>query len=159
MAVETCRRTGRSSPHTGATEAPAPWFGRLALLTTTALALALASCAVVRPVAGPPPAAPASVPFQEGIASWYGPGFAGRRTASGEVFDPSKMTAAHPTLPFGTWVRVVHAASAREVVVRINDRGPDVPGRVIDLSRAAAEALGIVQSGVAPVRLFLVDPP
>lgn len=86
-----------------------------------------------------------------GTASWYGPGFAGRRTASGDVFDPSALTAAHLTLPFGTRVRVTNLANGRSVVVRINDRGPYVAGREIDLSRAAARRLGI--DGTARVRL------
>jgi hypothetical protein len=89
----------------------------------------------------------------EGLASWYGPGFAGRRTASGEVFDPSLLTAAHKTLPFGTRVRVVNLENGRSVDVRITDRGPFKPGRVIDLSRAAAEAIGMIGSGVAQVRV------
>lgn len=92
----------------------------------------------------------------EGFASWYGPGFAGRRTASGEVFDPTQLTAAHRTLPFGTQLRVTNLANGRSVVVRINDRGPFKPGRIIDLSRAAAEQLGMIGSGTAQVRLELL---
>lgn len=91
-----------------------------------------------------------------GDASWYGPGFAGRLTASGEVFDPSELTAAHKTLPFNTRVRVTNLTNGRTVVVRINDRGPFKPGRVIDLSRAAAERIGLVRAGIAPVRLELL---
>ena len=86
-----------------------------------------------------------------GIASWYGPGFHGRRTASGERFNTQAMTAAHKTLPFGTRVRVTSAATGKEVVVRINDRGPFIAGRIIDLSRAAALALGFV--GIKQVEL------
>jgi rare lipoprotein A len=89
-----------------------------------------------------------------GLASWYGEPFHGRRTASGEVFDMNELTAAHKTLPFGTRVRVRHASTGKEVTVRINDRGPHVPGRIIDLSQAAASALGIVQSGVGRVVLL-----
>ncbi|WP_428293691.1 septal ring lytic transglycosylase RlpA family protein [Hydrogenophaga sp.] len=91
---------------------------------------------------------------ERGIASWYGEKFQGRRTASGESFDMNDFTAAHKTLPFGTRVRVRHATTGREVTVRINDRGPFTKGRVIDLSRAAAEAIGIIQAGVAPVIVF-----
>ncbi|MBX2987402.1 MAG: septal ring lytic transglycosylase RlpA family protein [Bdellovibrionaceae bacterium] len=80
-----------------------------------------------------------------GGASWYGPGFAGRRTASGEIFNPSEMTAAHKTLPLGTKVKVTY--EGKSVVVRINDRGPYVNGRVLDLSKAAAQKLGLVQDG------------
>ena len=89
--------------------------------------------------------------IQRGPASWYGPGFHGRLTASGERFNSSAMTAAHRTLPFGTRVRVEHASSGRSVVVRINDRGPYAGRRIIDLSRASAQALGI--GGVATVTL------
>jgi rare lipoprotein A len=88
---------------------------------------------------------------QRGPASWYGPGFHGRLTASGERFNALAMTAAHRTLPFGTRVRVKHANSGRSVVVRINDRGPHAHGRIIDLSRASAQVLGI--GGVATVTL------
>jgi len=91
-----------------------------------------------------------------GIASWYGPGFSGRPTASGETFNPNAMTAAHRSLPFGTKVRVTNAHTGQSVVVRINDRGPFVRGRVIDLSAAAARAIGLVGSGVAPVRIDVV---
>jgi len=96
---------------------------------------------------------------QEGRASWYGPGFAGRRTANGEVFDPSQLTAAHRELPFDTLVRVHNLGNGRSVVVRINDRGPFKGNRVIDLSRAAAEAIGMVSSGVADVRLEVLTLP
>jgi rare lipoprotein A len=90
-----------------------------------------------------------------GQASWYGEPFHGRRTASGEIFNMNEFTAAHKTLPFGTRVRVRHATTGREVTVRINDRGPFTPGRVIDLSRAAAAAIGLIQTGVGPVVLVL----
>lgn len=93
--------------------------------------------------------------IERGIASWYGPGYAGNRTASGEVFDPDAITAAHKTLPFGTRITVVHLGNGREVTVRINDRGPFVRGRVIDLSRAAAERIGMIDEGLAEVRLIL----
>jgi rare lipoprotein A len=85
------------------------------------------------------------------MASWYGPGFHGRRTASGETFNAGALTAAHRTLPFGTRVKVTNATNGRSVVVRINDRGPYVRGRVIDLSRAAARAIGM--SGTARITL------
>jgi rare lipoprotein A len=88
---------------------------------------------------------------QSGGASWYGPGFQGRRTANGERFNTHALTAAHRSLPFGSRVRVTNTSNGRSVVVRINDRGPFVGGRVIDLSKASARAIGI--SGVAKVRL------
>ncbi len=96
---------------------------------------------------------------EEGLASWYAGKFQGRRTASGEIFDTNQMTAAHKTLPFGTRVRVRNLDNGREVVVRINDRGPFVEGRVIDLSRAAAEAIEMTGSGLARVRVEIVERP
>ncbi len=88
-----------------------------------------------------------------GVASFYGAAFADRPTANGERFDPHAMTAAHRTLPFGTRVRVTNLENGRQVVVRINDRGPYRKGRVLDLSRAAARKLGFVEDGVAQVRI------
>ena len=90
-----------------------------------------------------------------GVASWYGPGFAGHRTASGESFNPREYTAAHRTLPFGSRVRVT--MNGRSVVVRINDRGPFAAGRVIDLSQAAAEEIGLRRAGSGRVELALLD--
>jgi len=91
-------------------------------------------------------------PYREsGGASWYGPGFHGRITASGERFNTNDLTAAHKTLPFGTRVRVTNTANGKSVVVRINDRGPFIQGRIIDLSRAAAERLDMLKSGTADV--------
>jgi rare lipoprotein A len=91
-----------------------------------------------------------------GHASYYGNEFAGRRTANGEIFNPSAMTAAHRTAAFGSRVKVTHLGNGREVVVRINDRGPWGRGRVIDLSYAAARQIGLHKSGVAKVRLSLI---
>ena len=88
-----------------------------------------------------------------GQASWYGADFQGKLTASGEPFDMTELTAAHPTLPFGTQVRVINPKNGRSVVVRINDRGPYAGQRIIDLSRKAAELLGIKARGVGRVRL------
>jgi rare lipoprotein A len=88
---------------------------------------------------------------QRGVASWYGLTFHGRRTASGERFDMNALTAAHPTLPFGTRVRVLNPRNGRSIEVRINDRGPHVRGRIIDLSHAAARTLGILGWGAATV--------
>jgi len=95
--------------------------------------------------------------LERGHASWYGSQFHGRRTASGENYDKYALTAAHKTLPFGTIVRVRSLALGREVDVRINDRGPFSPGRVIDVSQAAAEALGLVGSGGGEVSLKVAD--
>ncbi len=94
--------------------------------------------------------------IERGIASWYGPGFQGKATASGEIFDTNQLTAAHKKLPFGTIVEVVNLDNGRKVRVRINDRGPFVRGRIIDLSKAAAERIDLVRSGTAPVKLYRV---
>ena len=93
--------------------------------------------------------------IERGHASWYGPRFHGRRTASGERYDQQAMTAAHKTLPFGSLVRVRSLVTGKEIDVRINDRGPFVRGRVIDVSRAAAEALGMMGLGVKQVLLLV----
>jgi len=89
----------------------------------------------------------------EGVASWYGPGFHGQRTANGETYDQHRLTAAHPTWPLGTRARVTNLDNGRSVTVRINDRGPYVDGRVLDLSYAAARALGMVESGTCTARI------
>ena len=127
--------------------------------------LLLASCAKKpQPVTAPRgrPAPPAAVPGQtdEGLASWYGgkDGFEGKPTASGEIFDGAKMTAAHRTLPLGTWVDVVNTENEKSARVRINDRGPFVKGRILDLSHAAAVILGVVGPGIAPVKITVVEP-
>lgn len=92
-----------------------------------------------------------------GVASWYGPGFHGRQTANGERYNMYELTAAHKILPFGTRLRVTHLGTGRSLVVRVNDRGPFVEGRIIDLSFTAARQLGIVGSGTARVRLEALD--
>jgi rare lipoprotein A len=97
-------------------------------------------------------------PFQVGTASWYGQIFDGKPTASGEPYDMYDMTAAHLTLPMGSYVRVTNLRNGRSVVVRVNDRGPIVPGRIIDLSYGAAQALEFRQRGLQRVRLDLVNP-
>ena len=90
---------------------------------------------------------------EEGEASWYGPGLYGRKTASGEVLRPGTLTAAHRTLPFGTCLRVTNLENGRVVEVRVNDRGPYAGGRIVDVSEAAARALGMRGKGVTRVRL------
>ena len=92
-----------------------------------------------------------------GAASWYGPKFHGRTTASGEPFDMHDLTAAHPTLPFGTQVRVTNQKNGKSVIVRINDRGPFVKNRVLDLSRKAAQLIGLIQSGVGRVKIEVLE--
>src|SRR3954471_20345474 len=113
--------------------------------TALAITAVLLGCALATPAA-----AEETQPIQTGAASWYGPGFHGKRTANGETFNTSDLTAAHKTLPFGTKVRVTNERTGKSVVVRINDRGPYAHGRVIDLSKAAA-AVGI--AGVGQVSL------
>lgn len=90
---------------------------------------------------------------QRGVASWYGRKFHGRKTSNGEVYDMYEMTAAHKTLPMGTRVKVTHLGNGRQIIVRINDRGPFVAGRIIDLSYGAAKQLGIVDTGTAQVQI------
>lgn len=100
---------------------------------------------------------PKGEPFiQEGLASWYGAEFHGRPTSSKEIYDMNDLTAAHPTLPFGTFVMVTNLNNGRSTIVRINDRGPFVPGRIIDLSYAAAKVIGAIGPGVVPVRLEVI---
>jgi len=121
----------------------------LALCALVAVLLAVAGCRSERP---PPP--PGGV--ERGIASWYGGKFQGRPTASGEIFDTHQLTAAHRSLPFQTRVEVVNLDNGRRVVVRINDRGPFVRGRIVDLSYAAARQLGMVGPGTARVELHVL---
>jgi rare lipoprotein A len=96
-----------------------------------------------------------TAPVGEGIASYYGGALRGNRTASGERFDPAAFTAAHRTLAFGTCLRVENLDNGRSVQVRINDRGPFVQGRIVDVSEAAARALDFIEHGVTRVKLFL----
>jgi rare lipoprotein A len=123
------------------------------------LSLVLAGGAAAQAPVGPLPEPLATTPSPEpelerGKATWYGPKFHGRRTSSGERFDMNELTAAHETLPFGTRVRVRNVANGREVVVRINDRTHRVGDRIIDLSKAAAAALGFLKAGAAQVVLI-----
>lgn len=129
------------------------------LLGTAVLLAALAAPSAAqeadRPEVAPlDPAQSLDNELGRGRASWYGARFHGRRTSSGERFDMNDLTAAHGTLRFGTRVRVRNVANGREVVVRINDRGPRARNRIIDLSKAAAAALGFLQAGEAPVVLI-----
>jgi len=113
----------------------------------------VASCAKVERVLIP-------VNKEKGMASWYGPGFHGRKTANGERFNQGAMTAAHKKLPFHTWVKVINRDNDKSVIVRINDRGPFKPGRIIDLSKRAAKEIGMIGAGTAKVIIFyLKDEP
>ncbi len=113
--------------------------------------------AIATPVEAQPEEPRTGAIIGTGTASFYGKRFAGRMTASGERFDPTELTAAHKTLPFGTRVLVTNPRTGQSVTVRINDRGPYARGRMIDLSRAAAEEIGLVQSGHGTVELSLAD--
>jgi rare lipoprotein A len=134
---------------------PEPRPARLApvLATVAALAALLAAAPT-----GQGPTFPDTVPewVQQGPVSWYGPGFHGRRTANGEIFDTHELTMAHRSLDFGSEVRVTNLENGRTVVVRVNDRGPYIRGRVADLSHAAARALGFVDDGVVKARIELL---
>lgn len=134
---------------------------RTALVVVVGGAVLLSGCHRKRTVrVPPPPSAPAAVENNEtGLASWYGHPYHGRPSSSGEIYDMEQMTAAHRTLPFGTWVRVHDLDNAKSVDVRINDRGPFVDGRIIDLSHAAAQAIGMIGPGTAQVRLEILSLP
>jgi rare lipoprotein A len=141
----------------------------ISLSTRTVQADALlsrpAATTVASPILSPTPPVSQSVrvgrkrpvDLLRGVASWYGTVFNGRRTASGEVFDMNAMTACHPTLPFGTRVRVVDTANHKSVVVRITDRGYLYDGRVIDLSYGAAKKLEMTETGLAPVKIEVLS--
>lgn len=130
-----------------------------------ACALALAGCAkrhnAQLPRSHAPSHAPATPPKsgETGLASWYGHPYDGRQAANGEIYDMETLVAAHRTLPFGTWVRVVNLDNGKTVDVRIIDRGPFVDGRIIDLSHAAAEKIDLIGPGIANVRLDIISAP
>jgi rare lipoprotein A len=130
---------------------------RQALIVISCLALLLSSCGEKRSVRAAVP--PAVNGIEVGIASWYGHPYHGRTSASGEVYDMEQLTAAHRTLPFGTLVRVVNLENEKMVDVRINDRGPFIDERIIDLSHAAAQAIDLIGPGVARVRLEVLLAP
>ena len=134
---------------------------RIAWMVVPALVLALPGCAARPPSATPTGVRPGMLEVREGLASYYGPGFDGRTTASGVRFDMNAMVAAHPTYPFGTVVRVTNLTNNRAVEGRILDRGPakgpQAAGVVIDLSYGAAQALGFIQDGLTRVRLEVLQ--
>lgn len=134
---------------------------RRILITALALAVAGTGCARRKhkrlvPV---PPGPPAIGSTETGVASWYGRPYHGRASASGEIYDMEKLTAAHRTLPFHTWVRVYDLDNGKDVEVRITDRGPFIDGRVIDLSHAAARAIEMIGPGVAKVKIEIIRTP
>jgi len=126
-------------------------FFYLKLISLTLMLIFLPACRSNKPELSPTPGY-----TETGLASWYGPGFHGQKTSSLEVYNMHDLTAAHRTLPFGTMVMVTNLANGRNVNVRINDRGPFVKNRIIDLSYAAARMLGIVGSGTARVRVEVI---
>lgn len=123
---------------------------KLRVTVLAVLAVVVYGC---RTTAPPPPKAPEAL---HGVASWYGEEFAGRTTANGEIFDPALLTAAHRTLPFGTVLDITNAKTQQTVRVRINDRGPFIGGRIIDLSYGAAQRIGLIEPGIGEVDIKLV---
>jgi len=123
------------------------------------LALALVSGCAVPMSKVPPPSLPKSPVSQTGVASWYGPGFHGKSTASGAIYDQNDFTAAHQTLPLGTKVMVTNLENGSTTEVLVNDRGPFAKGRIIDLSYAAAQSIDMLGPGTALVRLDVIDSP
>jgi rare lipoprotein A len=142
---------------TGRSGSPQPRTRHLA--AAALVALALSACGgnpKPKAYVFPPPESPAVGTTAEGIASWYGPGYDGKRTSSGEVYDQDALTAAHSTWAFGTRARVTLLSTGRSVVVTINDRFPSHKGRLIDLSKGAAKAIGLIGPGTGLVRLVVV---
>ena len=137
----------------------------LCCLSAAAIAQpAPAAAPAAAPTTPSAPAAPAAAPAAgtadhvlEGKLAWYGSKFAGRKTASGQAFNPAALTMAHKTLPFGTRVKVTNPKNNKSVVVRVNDRGPTQPDRIGDLSRAAAARIGMLRSGVIDAKLEVVS--
>jgi rare lipoprotein A (peptidoglycan hydrolase) len=147
--METLDLKRRSAPRTGTP-----------LLTCLALAaLVFVTLEPGEAFGGTAKKRPRHLKRQTGLASWYGPGFFDRRTASGERFDPGDMAAAHRTLPFGTRIRVTNLENGRRVVLRVNDRGPYKKGRVLDVTPIAAKRLGFQHIGVARVRIDVLKWP
>lgn len=126
-------------------------------VATLLLLLLVGGCAKKKKVATPK--APRIGQKENGIASWYGIPYHGRRAANGEIYDMEKLTAAHRTLPFDTWVRVHDLDNGKKIDVRITDRGPFIRGRIIDLSKAAARDIDMLRPGLAKVRIEVIRPP
>lgn len=131
-------------------------LGLLAATLANAQQSAPPAAEAAKPAATLAATAAAAGDATSGTAAWYGRKFAGRRTASGQRFNPHAMTAAHPTLAFGTRVKVTNTKNNRSVVVTINDRGPSSPGRIIDVTQAAAKKLGFIRAGLTEVGLEIV---
>jgi len=135
-----------------------PRVGRFALALSLVILL-LSSCAKKHRVTAVTTPAPQTYSQETGLASWYGHPYHGRAASNGEIYDMEKLTAAHRTLPFGTWVHVTNLANNKSVDVRIIDRGPFIDGRIIDLSHAAAQAINMIGPGVAEVRVDILSAP
>jgi rare lipoprotein A len=130
------------------------------LFAVVVAAIAVSGCAHKKKAKLPAPPANVGPGYTEtGLASWYGHPYHGRPAANGEIYDMEKLTAAHRTLPFDTWVRVQNLKNDKSVEVRINDRGPFVDGRIIDLSHAAARAIELIGPGTSPVRMVVIRAP
>jgi rare lipoprotein A len=142
----------RSPVHAGSSD----WTHAI-VITLLAASLALAGCARKTSAHVPAPVKPARIGATEtGIASWYGVPYNGRRSANGEIYDMEKLTAAHRTLPFDTWIEVTNLVNKKRVDVRVTDRGPFVNGRIIDLSLAAAREIDMVGAGIVKVRIKVI---
>jgi rare lipoprotein A len=135
--------------------------GAAILALALALSLSFSSgCARKTSAHVPSPVKPARVgETQTGIASWYGVPYSGRRSANGEIYDMEKLTAAHRSLPFDTWIEVTNLSNNKRVDVRITDRGPFINGRIIDLSLAAAREIDLVTAGIVRVRIKVIKKP
>jgi rare lipoprotein A len=131
----------------------------LRLAAALILTGAMAGCGTIPRTVRPPVSEDLLRPLQTGYASWYGKAHQGRPTASGETYDMKKFTAAHPALPMGTRLLVTNLNNGRSVTVRVNDRGPFVDGRIVDLSYAAAREVGAIGDGVVPVRIRVLSMP
>lgn len=129
---------------------------RRSLILTAGLALAISAANAAPADAAKADPAAGRTSVETGVASWYGPNFNGRRTSNGEIYDKERLSAAHRTIPFGTYLLVKNLDNGSSVVVRVNDRGPFAKNRVIDLSEAAARIIGMIPTGTARVSLTVV---
>jgi rare lipoprotein A len=152
LVAATAWSQGQSSPAPASTPPAAP-----APAATPAPAAAAPAAAAPAPAAPPAAAKAAAGGAESGKLAWYGRKFAGRRTASGERYDPDALTMAHKTLPFGTKVKVTNTANGKSVVLRVNDRGPTQADRVGDVSLAAAQRLGMTKAGVIDAQIEVVS--
>jgi peptidoglycan lytic transglycosylase len=123
------------------------------------LVVLLITPAAQAPLAAPPSNPPRAIKVWSGVVSWYGQSFHGKETASGQVYDMFAATAAHPWLPFGSLLRLTNPKTGRSQLVRINDRGPFIDGRELDVSYLVASRLGLVETGVARLRIELLEEP